>query len=546
MNLTDKTYQELKTSLINILGHNGVVADSKGVEVLSRTNVPHRNIPSFVVYPQDASDVQGVLCMARKHGVPVWPVSTGKNWGYGSKSAAYPGGITMVLERMNRIIEINEELGTAIIEPGVTYAQLNTYLKENGIKLWVDSSGSTKDASIIGNALDKGRGVTPYADHFGSLCGMEVVLPDGRKIRTGGGPQDGYPSWNTYKWGTGLFVDGLFAQSNLGIVVQAGLWLMPEPEAYDFFVFEYTAGEDQFADFLKDFRSLIFKGVIKSRPHLANDFAMLCILDQYPNDLLNGKQYLDPEAMQIWKKRMKVPEWTFGCGLYGTKEEVRLHKSITKKTLSRYGSTHMTGICAEKNFMGRMANRIARLVLRLQGKSPQFLDSLIPAIELFKGIPTDHFVKQVYFKSFDQKPASEFEPARDGCGFVWIGPVVPFSPEHISKLMNLVKPLYKKHEFEFFLEIIIESPRSVISLFGLFYDKKSPDESRRAMALYKDIRDVAYKHGYPPYRASVESTQTALDCNPLLKSLITDLKTALDPNNILAPGRYGARARKRE
>jgi 4-cresol dehydrogenase (hydroxylating) len=84
----------------------------------------------------------------------------------------------MVLERMKKIEMVDEKLGYAVIEPGVTYRDLNGYLKDNKLALWSDCAGSTESASVIGNALDKGRGVTPYADHFGALCGMEVVLPD--------------------------------------------------------------------------------------------------------------------------------------------------------------------------------------------------------------------------------------------------------------------------------------------------------------------------------------------------------------------------------
>lgn len=74
----------------------------------------------------------------------------------------------MVLERMNRIHEVDEALGYAVIEPGVTYKQLNEFLKANYPDLWSDSAGTTQFASVLGNALDKGRGLTPYADHLGA------------------------------------------------------------------------------------------------------------------------------------------------------------------------------------------------------------------------------------------------------------------------------------------------------------------------------------------------------------------------------------------
>ncbi len=239
----------LVDALIEQLGRDAVVVDGSALELASRTCIPYREIAAIVVYPKDVSEVRVTVELSRKFDAPIWPVSTGKNWGYGEKSACYPGGITMILERMTKIVEVNEELGYAVIEPGVTYKQLNDHLKATGSKLWADASGSTQFASVLGNALDKGRGLTPYADHFGCLCGMDVVLPDGRLLETGGGPTGNNQVRYAYKWGVGPYLDGLFAQSNLGIVVRAGIWLMPAPERFDWAAFEYGAGEDQLAAF---------------------------------------------------------------------------------------------------------------------------------------------------------------------------------------------------------------------------------------------------------------------------------------------------------
>jgi 4-cresol dehydrogenase (hydroxylating) len=105
-------------------------------------------------------------------------------------------------------------------------------------------------------------------------------------------------------------------------------------------------------------------------------------------------------------------------------------------------------------------------------------------------------------------------------------------------------PLYEKYEFDFFVELIIESPRSIISLFGIFLDLQKEEEKKRATKLYETIRDTAYAKGYPPYRASMASTHLAFDSNPALGSVVQDIKNALDPQNILAPGKYGTQLRK--
>ena len=521
------------------LGPDGVLVDAGQLEVASRTCIPYREIPAAVVYPTSVEQVRAVVRTANEFGVPVWPVSTGKNWGYGEKTACYPGGITMILNRMNRIWHVDEELGYAVVEPGVTYKQLNDYLKEHGSGFWADTAGSTQYASVLGNALDKGRGLTPYADHFGCLCGMDVVLPDGTLLETGGGPQGNNEVRYTYKWGVGPYLDGLFAQSNLGIVVSAGIWLMPAPERFDFAAFEYTASEDEFGPFIDDLRRLVFAGALRARPHLANDFAMMCILSQYPHELLGGARCLSEEAAAVWRKRYGVARWTFGCGLYGSPEEIKFQKRSIKRTLGRYGLIRFVGMSIKENWLGQAFRQLVRIANRMLGKADGFYEAMIPAINLFRGIPTDHFVRQAYFKSHKEKPSGDIDPARDQCGFIWIGPVLPFTSRHVLRGMDLAKPIFARHEFDFFVEVIIESARSVIFLAGVFYDRNDAAEADRAKAWYHDMHEAFLQNGYPTYRATTMNMAGALDQNPVSKAVLGSLKQALDPQNLIAPGRYG-------
>ncbi len=531
--------EHLLEALVAIVGPDGVVSDGDVIERTTRTCLPFQALASVVVYPSTAQQVQAVVRAALKANVPIWPVSTGKNFGYGEKTAVYEAGITMVLERMNRIWQVDEQLGFAVIEPGVTYKQINDHLKQTGSRLWADTAGTTQYASVMGNALDKGRGLTPMADHFGCLCGMDVVLPDGSLLETGGGPTGNNAVRHTYKWGVGPYLDGLFAQSNLGIVVKAGIWLMPAPEKFDFAAFEYKAPPEKLGAFIDDLRELVMARAIRSHPHLANDFAMMCILAQYPYDKLGGRRHLSDEAAAAWRQQHGVARWTFGCGLYGSSEEVRYQKRMIRKVLGRYGLVQFIGAAVRNDWYGRLIRTVAPVVNRLLGKSPEFTDVMVPAIDLFRGIPTDEFVRQAYFKSHQKKPDSDVDPARDGCGLVWIGPVVPFTSDHVMKALSLTKQIFDKHEFDFFVEVIVESARSVILLVGVFYDKQDAADAERALAWYHEARTAYVDHGYPPYRATSMSMATALDANPQAKAFVASLKQAVDPQNLIAPGRYG-------
>ena len=58
------------------------------------------------------------------------------------------------------------------------------------------------------------------------------MLPNGELLRTGMGALPGAQTWQEYRYGFGPYVDGIFSQSNFGVVTKMGIWLMPQPEAY--------------------------------------------------------------------------------------------------------------------------------------------------------------------------------------------------------------------------------------------------------------------------------------------------------------------------
>jgi 4-cresol dehydrogenase (hydroxylating) len=73
-----------------------------------------------VVYPESTADVQAVVRIANEVRVPLYPISTGRNWGLGSRLPVRDGAVVVDLSRMDRIHEVNETHGHAVIEPGVT------------------------------------------------------------------------------------------------------------------------------------------------------------------------------------------------------------------------------------------------------------------------------------------------------------------------------------------------------------------------------------------------------------------------------------------
>ncbi|RDL31451.1 uncharacterized protein BP5553_09660 [Venustampulla echinocandica] len=187
-------------------------------------------LASAVIVPGSVEDVSAIVKLANKYLVPLWPISRGRNLGYGGAAPRLRGSVVLDMGgRMNKVLNIDDEHATALLEPGVSYFSLYGYLQNNGHKhLWIDSP-DLGGGSVVGNALDRGAGYTPYGEHFSMHCGMEVVLPNGEIIRTGMGSLPENNTWQLFQYGYGPYPDGIFSQSNFGIVTKLGIWLMPDP-----------------------------------------------------------------------------------------------------------------------------------------------------------------------------------------------------------------------------------------------------------------------------------------------------------------------------
>ena len=149
---------------------------------------PNELIPSAAVGPDSTEQVQAIVRTANKYKIPLYAISTGKNFAYGGPSPNVRGSVTVDLKRMNRVLEVDAKRNFALVEPGVSYIDLYRYIQDRNLKVWIDTPDPGW-GSPIGNALDHGIGYTMgfYRDHFGAHCGMEVVLANGEVMRTGMG-----------------------------------------------------------------------------------------------------------------------------------------------------------------------------------------------------------------------------------------------------------------------------------------------------------------------------------------------------------------------
>ncbi len=550
MQVRPVAFDQAVAEMAAAIGPDHVLPGREATGRHSRDTIPWQWTCSAVVYPGSRDEVCAIVRIATKHGLPVWTFSKGRNWGYGATMAAEDGAIIVILERMNRILEVNEELAYAVIEPGVTYKQLSDHLKSRAIKLWADCTDSTPEGSVLGNALDRGLGHTPYGDHFGNLCGLEVVLANGDVIQTGGAPPEA-PAWHTFKWGTGPYLEGLFSQSNFGVVTRAGIWLMPEPETFQAFFCEIER-EENLPAVVDCLRRLAMAGALRGTAHLINDILFSAMVMPYPHELREGQPCLSEDARRGLRIRLGITPWTLSSGLYGTAAQVRANRALIRKELRPYGKLIFVTRrdLAMLEWLSRLVKRMGHtrylsglaglLKNWLIGRAPMEVFELIPsAVSILQGVPSEFIVRFAYFKSRQGRPRSDIDPARDGCGLIWFAPIFPLTGSHVNRLLDLCRPAFRDHGIDFSASVIVLNPRSAVALMEIFYDKADSAETGRARALYEQLCELTVRAGYQQYRTNVAYMNRILEAVPQYRHLLDSMKRALDPSSTLAPGRYG-------
>ncbi len=158
---------------------------------------------------------------ANQYKVPLFPISTGKNYAYGGASANLRGSVIVDLKRMNKVLEVDENRHFARVEPGVSYFDLYRYIQDNKLKVMIDPpirAGAARWAT----PSTRGSGYTmgTYRDHASAAVGLEVVLANGEVMRTGMGASTNAKSWNEHPVAFGPDPQGLFFQGNFGIVTK--------------------------------------------------------------------------------------------------------------------------------------------------------------------------------------------------------------------------------------------------------------------------------------------------------------------------------------
>ena len=453
------------------------------------------------------ADVQKIVRSANAHGVPLYPISTGNNIGLGSRSASGAGQVVIDLgHKMNRILDIDERLGFAVVEPGVSYQAMYDELVRRGNKLMLDVTSGPPQGGMLGNALDKGAGYTPYFDHFGFSCGMEVVLGNGEVMRTGDGSlnHDKLVNWpHISKYSFGPILDGLFAQSNYGIVTRMGVWLLPRPPAVRTFHFMFPDDGD-LEEIIELARPMKMSNFVPSLFRVCNDLYLCGSEGESPEYRMSEWQEVDLRCGTARVATEARPRRLDAVGRV-LRTEHRRHRAADR---ARAGSFHEVGQGALHRARGC-------------GEIPP----LQVAINAFSGIP-----------SLGELGLLKWRP---GGGNTWFLPGTPMDGKIANEFQKLCRNIYEDHGLDYTVMNVC-SARFARGLHVITFNREDPDERARADACYRKMSEEVAKRGVFVGRAPLDYHDMHFaQTMPGFQQACAAIKKALDPKGVIAPGRYG-------
>jgi 4-cresol dehydrogenase (hydroxylating) len=488
-----------------VIGHGNVIDDIASLNNVATTTFATREMPLAIVAPADGRAVAECVRIAGRCGLSLYPVSGGKNWGLGGRVPSGGPAVLLDLSRMNRILGYDATLGTLTLEPGVTFRQVYDFLQAQCSPFWLAPIGGSDQASVIGNALERGEGPGPLGERSNALAGLQVVMADGDTVDTGFSRFEGARTAAISRHGVGPSLDGLFAQSNLGIVTRMSVWLAKQPKHQTRFTCRF-AGPAALARGLDALRELHQQRVLTDCGFTVwNVYKYLALQGGYPWTALQGETPLP------------LPTGSEAQPFYCT------------------GHLHAASDAVGDAFREEMTVQLAPHCDSLRF---ELIDAAARAADptLDCGFPNPTNLRTAYWRK--RGVAAGANPESDGCGVIWLCPALPFEGDTAALVMREMTAIGLAHGLEAHIGMSAMSPRLMHTYVSLMYDRALPGEDERAMACHDAMLAWLLEQGLPPYRLGIHSMPMLHQRDGPFERLLRRVRRQLDPQGTIAPGRY--------
>lgn len=448
--------------------------------------------PRLVVQPRNADDVQKIVTWANQTKTPLVPVSSGEPHFRGDTVPSVPEAVIIDLRRMDKIIRIDRRNRMVLIEPGVTYAQLQPALAEEGLRLSTPLL-PRQSKSVIASLLEREPTLVPKYSYtlLEPLRCLEVVWGNGEILRTG--EAGGYYPTLEQQWEMGLaqvfsggpgqvdyyrLVSG--AQGSIGIVTWASVKCEILPKVHRFFFIP--------ADNLKGLIECAYRLL---RVRLGDEFLVL--------NSANLAAILSRDADGIQALKNKLPPWVIIMGIAGRdlfpEEKVDFQEKDTRDIVQQFGL------------------------------------ELLPAVSGIGG-------GQVMSTILNPSPVPYWKLTyKDACQDIFFMTTLDKTPEFVNTVFAAANALrYPVSDIGIYLQPQHQGTACHCE-FNLPYNSGNKIEIDRVRELLETCSEALIKQGAYFSRPYGIWADMVYNRDARNKEMIRTIKGIFDPNNILNPGK---------
>ena len=490
-----------------------------------------------VLRPRTTAQVQRIVRLANRRGWTINPISTGLNFGYGGTSPVQPTVIQLDLSRMMAIrntAEISRRNPVAVIEPGVTQQALYEWLQRHHPDLVFNVTGSARHTSIIGNALD--RGVGYFGPRKEDLFGLEVVTGNGDLVCTGFRRLgETSPLAHSHPYGLGPVLDGLFFQGNSGIVTSACFRLVPRRPRAVAISLGLRNGTD-LAAFIDRLAELKREAVMESVTHIGNRQRSHASLMYGITTYLQEQCGRTPEAAAAEAREalalIAKGDWTSLGAVTGSAAQVRANLAEVRERMRGIATVRV--LDEAKLALGFRVMHALRF-FRSARANAAAIAAIRPLHVLALGQPTDAAIDNLLWRyGRSDLPATELD--KTNCGLIFINPALPMDGALVATIVRELEDIARP--FELYMTINIETATSLVAVINLLFDRSNQAEVAAAHATADALHAHLRTRQLEVYRARADMMTSVVDAADPYWQTVGAIKHALDPNGVIAPGRY--------
>jgi len=296
-------------------------------------------------------------------------------------------------------------------------------------------------------------------------------------------------------------LDGLFGQSNFGIVTRLTMWLTPLPRFRQYFSFGVRTRE-QLPALIDAAQRIKREGLVETNFGFYNDYKLLTYLTRH-----HRSDSLDlSELSQKDRRQLKSCVW-FGEGaITAPSEEI--------------------GAAKRKLLQERLWPSTDHLIFAEVGGRNPLIDRVPDA-----SLASDYWRKTGTFKK-------DLDPDRDRCGLIWICPLTSFQGKEVWRCVSLIEQTMREFSFEPIIGAQFHNLRAGRIIASIIYDRDVLGHDEQALVCHDSLLASLMENGFIPYRLPIHAMSAGLAASESYSGLIKKLKDVFDPAGILAPGRY--------